>query len=539
VTLHRLPPDANIYDALSYVTETPLLLDLETELVRIDGSEALFLHGPAAPRVPDWCVDVTRTTGLQVRYETADAGALLFVAVDQRVYVIGYGVGHLWLADQAKDPRFGIRIALRGIDADQIKALVRRLPGQRGRTDSTLISGAATIWHLGLERQCDVVRRLGGNSLDLELACSRGGDRPVTLNGADGLTVRLGTAPKDFIKDIRLLAQVSARENPHPDLAFAENITPVTGDGLLDRLDEDLDDHLATASADQGVLSLSVPEVALEYLTQVRAYRFKIGSATRTVADLTLDDLLQRTRLQQPGERVSALRDGRVELHADSYVTSALLHRSAAIKWLEATGSIDSRRFFLLDGQWYEIAVPYLEDIRSYVTRLLTRTPPQSQLPAWQPGQAEKDYNLHVADVRPGYICLDRRGVTTRLQRPNGVEICDLLGPGNELIHVKKASASSPLSHLFAQGLVSFHTLYNAPEARRKFAELVARHGNGRVISENFVPSKIVFAILLKDGEEVTVDSLFPFSQVMLRQAAIYLEGKAELEVIGIPMAAY
>lgn len=34
---------------------------------------------------------------------------------------------------------------------------------------------------------------------------------------------------------------------------------------------------------------------------------------------------------------------------------------------------------------------------------------------------------------------------------------------------------------------------------------------------EDFTPSKIVFGILLKDGEDLTVDTLFPFAQVALR----------------------
>lgn len=540
VTLHRLLAEATLHDSLSYLTDAALILpELEPELTVINGREALFLHAPALSRVPDWCVDASRTTGIAVHYETTDAGALLFIDVDGRVYSVAYGVGHYWLSDHAKDPRFGLAVALRGIDADQIKGLVRQLPGQRGRTDSTLIASGVSIWHLGLERQCDVIRRIGGNGLDLDLTCSRGGDRPVALSGSDGLTVRLGTAPVDFVRDIRELASVASRENPHPDLAFAENITPVTSNEFLDELDGALDEHLADEHAESSAaLSLSVPEAAREHLAATRLFQYRVGSVTRSTGDLQLEDLVQRARVQRAGHRVSALRNGRVELHGDTLSMTLMLHRSAAIKWLEATGSIHERRFFLLEGQWYEIATCYVEEVRDYVTRLLNRPAPLSKLPAWQPGQEEKDYNLHVADVRPEYVCLDRQGVTTRLQKPNGVEICDLLGPDDELIHVKRARNSAPLSHLFAQGMVSFHTLYHAAEARKKFARLVAERGRGRGIPEDFVPKKVVFAILLKAGEQVTVETLFPFSQVMLRQTALYLQGKAEVEVVAIPMAA-
>lgn len=172
------------------------------------------------------------------------------------------------------------------------------------------------------------------------------------------------------------------------------------------------------------------------------------------------------------------------------------------------------------------------------MSRFLERSEHSLDLPAWQPGMHERDYNLHVAEIRGDYLCLDRRGVTTRLHRTHGVEICDLLGPNDELIHVKHADGSAPLSHLIAQGMVSARTLIDAPEARKKFSELAASAGSGRTIVEDFVPKKIVFAILLKQGEELTVDTLFPFSQVMLRQTALYLEGKAAVEVISIRMTA-
>ncbi|MFG2362545.1 DUF6119 family protein [Streptomyces mirabilis] len=52
---------------------------------------------------------------------------------------------------------------------------------------------------------------------------------------------------------------------------------------------------------------------------------------------------------------------------------------------------------------------------------------------------------------------------------------------------------------------------------------------------EDFRPSKVVFAILLKDGTDLTADTLFPFSQVTLVQTARTLEAwGVEVEVVGI-----
>jgi uncharacterized protein (TIGR04141 family) len=166
--------------------------------------------------------------------------------------------------------------------------------------------------------------------------------------------------------------------------------------------------------------------------------------------------------------------------------------------------------------------------------------PSSVALPPWRAAWTERDYNEHVAfDPDSRFVCLDRKGVRDDFHSHWGIEVCDLLGPEDQLIHVKHASGSSPLSHLFAQACVAVQTLQNSPEARRNFAATVARHGRGRTLAEDFVPRKVVYAILLKKGTRVTPDTLFPFAQVALVQAGHLLRGSdVEVEVVGIEQSA-
>ena len=120
----------------------------------------------------------------------------------------------------------------------------------------------------------------------------------------------------------------------------------------------------------------------------------------------------------------------------------------------------------------------------------------------------------------------------------SSVEACDLLGPANELIHVKRASGSAPLSHLFFQGLISAETLKASATARDQFAAAVAALHRGRVLPKDFTPRKVVYAILLENGNQVSADTLFPFSQATLAHAARTLRMyDMSVEVIGIPPA--
>jgi uncharacterized protein (TIGR04141 family) len=253
-----------------------------------------------------------------------------------------------------------------------------------------------------------------------------------------------------------------------------------------------------------------------------------------------LEDLLRRARLQPAGQRLEQLRTGWVAMYASSDARDSL-GRTSAIRWMEASVSLGAHRYVLLDGDWYEFGAGYLERLKEEVERLLTPSAGSLALPSWRrlPGGAyeeEKHYNDRVADGDRRYVRLDRRLVKAWPGRLSGLEICDLLGPDDELIHVKKASSSAPLSHLFAQGLVSAQALLQQADVRNDFAQLVRRYGRGRTVPEDFVPKKIVFGILLKDGEGLTVDTLFPFAQVALRQAAFDLQGRVQVEVVGIPI---
>lgn len=198
--------------------------------------------------------------------------------------------------------------------------------------------------------------------------------------------------------------------------------------------------------------------------------------------------------------------------------------------------SIGSRWFYLTDGAWHELGEQYQPEIVRTVRRVIN--PDAVDLPAWRTGQDERAYNAGVPHERPGedYLCLDRKNVSNPLKSRDSLEVCDLLAPNGTLIMVKRAEGSSALSHLFYQGLVAVQMLQNNAEVRKRFAEKVTEISKNRVsVPKNFLPKRVVLAILSKSGEEVTPDTLFAFSQVALAQTMKLLEEwGVTVEVVGI-----
>lgn len=539
MTLYRLVEGASIDQALEYLGEAAQRLDLSLDFPEVLEVPAVFVHAKEPDRPPDWCSDARRTTGIDLDYETSRAGGVLFLEVDGILYAATYGSGSTWLEDVVKDQRFGLAFVVRCLDPGEIMDVVRRTPGAKGRTDSTLVPGGTSVHLLRIDRYAEMVRKLGGRTTDVPVKFSKLGTRPVTVEGSAGIRMRFATDPAGLVADIRAVADVLRTQPVRPDLAFVDNIVPVTSVTTRAQLDDQLEILLAAGPGTGDGLSVAVPVQVLDQLPRARLFRVKIGrAAPRSVTEVRLDDILGRTWLQPDGHRVEALRAGRIEMFSSADGREPLT-RTSALRWIEATVSLGARKFVLLDGDWYELGASYLAQLRKDVERLLT-SPGTATLPGWQRDstgkyEEEKAYNDRVADGDPRFVRLDRRLVQSQPGRSSGIEICDLLGPGDALIHVKKASSSAPLSHLFAQGLVSAQALFLQPEVRRDFAELVRRHGRGRTVPENFTPKKVLFGILLKDGEDLTADTLFPFAQVMLCQAAADLEGRGVVvEVVGI-----
>lgn len=536
-TLYRLrgvaPTTEAMFDALDAN---------QLERVRADfdvpdnlGVPAVLVTGSFEQPVASWCDEIRQTTGIEVSRPVNRSAGLLMLAVDGQVYAIGYDQGFRLVPDRLKDHRFGLSFASRRVDPQKIRDLVAHTPGG-GRTDITLIPSGASVWSLGIVEHAQIVRRLGGHLDDIPLTISR--ENPARISSAEGgagLRLRLGVEGADLVSDIRAIARVLREEKPSPELEFVEHVVPVDDPNLLTRLERVLDDLLGQKP--DGRISVAVPADRWEDYTDARAFTARINSnaAGRVTDDFDLNYVLCRARVQKAGRRVAALREGTVTLYRHSRADRAdEIWESSALRWVEAEVSLDSHRFFLMDAHWYEIDHEYLKGIRTHVKRLIVASP-SVDLPPWVRGETERTYNESVPDQRPGYICFDRDNVRTALHRGNGVEICDLLSPDNVLVMVKRARGSDALSHLFSQALVAVQTLRNSPEGSEGFTEKVRVARQGRGLPEGFRPSKVVFAILLKNGSELTADTLFPFSQVTLVQTARTLEAwGVQVEVVGI-----
>lgn len=536
-TLYRLKGVAPTIEAMFEALDHEQLdaLDARVDIPNGLGVPAIVIDAVYVKAEASWCEDLRRTTGCPVSRPSCRAAGLLVFAVDHEVYAIGYDQGYRLIPDRLKDRRFGLCFAIRRVDPNEVKDLVRQTPGA-GKTDITLVPGGASVHAFGIEEHAQVVRHIGGRLSDVRLTVSsRSRARVSSAQGGVGLRLHLGVEGTNLIADVREIARVCREESPRKELEFVERVIPVKDAGLADRLDGIFDDLLG--QPDEGRVAVVVPDDHWDDYLEARACQIRINSRQgRRGEEFNLSYLLDRLRVQRAGHRVGALRDGDVTLFKDSRAREDdVLRRFKAIQWAEVDITLGERRFFLLNGEWHEIGPAYLASVRAAVERLIV-APLSTDLPAWDLAHNERRFCQDVAEHCPGYVCVDGKLARTRLHRGNGVEVCDLLLPDDTLLMAKHAHKDAgPLSHLFKQALVAVQALQHDPETMAEFREKVAKAPGGRLLPADFQPTKVILAILLKNGSELTADTLFPFAQVSLVHTATTLRSwGVTVEVVGI-----
>ena len=455
---------------------------------------------------------------------------VLVIEVDHEFYAISFGEGFRRIRDEARDQRFGLRVALRCLARPELVDLVSGGSGS-GRIESTPLSDGNSVLWIRPGNLSEIVRRIGGHALPMPLTGQAAGERPARLYGAGGLRLRLGLRAADLVGDLRTITAVHHRPAPLRELAFVDDIAPVSDPRTRHQLDSDIENRFSEADFDEShdvttQLALMVPEAALPYLKRAVSYRIEIGSVSSDVTDLsdtdlTLTDLIAPARRQPPGARLSALRTGHVSI-CDLPGGRRGLSGTSAVKWIEATVRLGERQFALLEGVWHEFDPGFTGRVRSQIAELLHSSAP-STLPGWPTGWDEDRYSRHVHQVSSDHLHLP------------GLELCDLLGPDDELIHVTRARGTADLGRRFARSLAATQDLCDRAATKEGFRRLVQDDGHGRRLPADFHPKRVLIALRLDPGRSLSPETLFPFAQAALAQTATALgDRQVRLDVVGV-----
>lgn len=188
--------------------------------------------------------------------------------------------------------------------------------------------------------------------------------------------------------------------------------------------------------------------------------------------------------------------------------------------YCEIENITDEKTYLLNNGKWYEVENDFSRQVDT--DYLMLRDQELSfTLPSYNHND-ENDYNKKIAENNNQVCCMDCNNISFG-GGYSKIEFCDLLTNDKKIIHVKKYGASSVLSHLFSQGIVSGELFMADKDFRKKVNDKLPESHKIDEIEDRPIASdyEVIFAII--SSHEGSLNIPF-FSKVNLRSAKRRLE---------------
>ncbi|MFE5564800.1 TIGR04141 family sporadically distributed protein [Amycolatopsis japonica] len=444
--------------------------------------------------------------------------AVLLLPVGDWTFALTFGGGHLLLDDDLIDQSFGLSFAIRRLDAERLGTVARAALDATARLIQTSFPGGGELGAFGLEPYGEMVTRVSGSADLSDLTYGRETRRRHQIRAARSLNLPMPSSPVAFTRDLAALTRIVDEPDEHSALRFWAQVRTL---GRNHELEPELEKRLAAAlggDRDAGLIGFAWPQSAVKEAEEAES--FKLRRAGRSPVVFTHDDgletIVSRLSAVAPRLRMKMLRDATVTPCDDMEGEQPLRGPIPLRKWISFETEIDHSVYCFHQGAWFRIGERFVEQIRGQVADLLTNRV-DLDLPTWVPTALPDDEHRYceLVATKPGYVCLDRDLANTPFN--HRLELGDVLGPADELIHVKWLLRATAASHLCVQAGSAAWSLRMEPEALEQLRAKVRLAEPGRELK---APSALVLAIA---GRPWTVEKLFTLSQIGL----LRLQGEA------------
>lgn len=412
------------------------------DLTAASGLSGRFYVKRSTPNTPSWVnyLNPVVDGGIQGP-RSASASGLMVLAVDGHQFALTFGYGRSLLNQAKIERRFGLKVALNLINDRQIRSLDTKTFDEMVVSTNTQTSRTADLPTFGVDVLRDILRAVTGSAPE--------GSGYKTISGADALVLGVDAPATGIPRLLRDLYSHYTETKYQATFGWIDHLAEVKDPALINSLDTHLVDQLKIT--DTSATHLAMPE----NLDWEDIEHFLIVPTARQAQfeELDLDAYLAVPATKTPDLTIDQLKNRKVSVKFIS--SSDPVTKWSVYQCLVSEQHIDDKLFALVEGHWFEVANSLVTQVDNTIAQLPGAT---VTLPAGLPGETEAHYNRRAAAASPDLTLLD-----AKLVAPDGantrIEFCDLLSTDGSLVHVKRKSRSSTLSHLFAQGHVSAEAL--------------------------------------------------------------------------------
>ncbi|MBX3109976.1 MAG: TIGR04141 family sporadically distributed protein [Fimbriimonadaceae bacterium] len=407
----------------------------------------LVVKEQPAPTEPAWKGFIAGvTTAPLPALKNQSSAAVLFVEASDRLFAITFGYGRALLDIDQVEPMFGLKVVINRVDADRLRSIDIRTFQATQFQIRQQAAGVSPLDTFGLDVRRDVLNAVAGKPTADTLGS--------TLAGKDSLSTSLEVAPGNIKLFCEDCWSAFCDDVYKERFGWIDTLRVVRDQKTVDLLDNHVVKKMQANALDG--LDLMMPDI----IDPERVTGFKysgIDARDELHSDIDLADLLGIV-VDLTAVSVDWLKRKEIKYY-DASETSAIGHWSI-YKCLAAQVSLASTgpQYVLSSGTWYEVDDSYVSEINSQVRDIEFLPLSDLVFPACEDDtMAEEDYNWAAAETLGAY-CQDQKLVYLGGQK-NRIEPCDIFTATGQLIHVKRKTRSSSLSHLFAQARVSAELL--------------------------------------------------------------------------------
>ena len=496
-----------------YSSHGDVLKSMESlESEDIEGVGVLY-YGDSHVNVPGWIRKFfgesfsnlrEDSEGSSFKIFSASSKAILITSVEGRLFAITFGYGHTLLAPGILEERFGLKVALNTIDPENLKCIDKTNMTAVPKLSKEQMSKDGTIASFGIDVEQDLIQGITGKSKEEIFG--------KTITGKDGLSISVkfnAANIKDFLKTC--LDKYRSLDYKQ-DFSFIDHVAAIKDPRKTERLDSLLIEQIKNKQFDK--VWMAIPEViAWENVSEFKVH----GEDSSLGDDICLPDFLEILS-EEEQEDILTYHSKTIECLSASSGDAVASWKAYNCIYCEVN---NDGTYILSNGAWYEIERNFAQQVNDEFSGFRDGNMAEIEFPNCQKGEHEDKYNERVASGLNAFN-MDRKTVNHG-SRYSKIEFCDLLLSDRKLIHVKHYGASSVLSHLFAQGLVSAELFISDPEFRRKVREKLPDAFKPLVPSDkpNSFEYEVVYAIISEC--ENSLDIPF-FSKINLRNAKRRLE---------------
>lgn len=392
----------------------------------------------------------------------------------ERTFAICFGHGRSFLKPNVFERRFGLLVTLNAIRPNQLRSVDVNTLDSIPLNSRVQSSNLASIENFNIDIDKDLLKSVAGIS---EAANVRG-----LLSGTDSLSLSTGNKYDGMTEILRCCYNLYKSNRYRDNFEWVDQIQAIKDADLIRALDTEMLSKLNAEDAEN--IWVSLPEIIDWNATD----NFRLRSEDE-YNDIDIDILKS-----EYGDRLNTIKRLKSNYIKCVEANGSIIKQWPIYRCIYADIRYNGQQYLLNDGKWFKVDVQFAERINDSYEHVDVC---HLDLPDYNTSDTEQVYNANVSQMNPTEFCLmDRRLIPFG---GNTIEFCDLYSSDGQIIHVKKNTGSSVLSHLFMQGLVSADSFLD-----EEFRILVNQRLNNEFSvperREDFSPSnyEVVYVIATK-----------------------------------------